>query len=255
MLTSCRKAGGSFAKKNMLTSEYLNTSAIIKSILTPLVRLAMDITVSGRENVPVGTPFILISNHRTDMDPLIIADIVPRYIAWIADSFLFNIPVIGNILASMGTIPISSGRKDQLVAFKNSGTMLNSGGAVGIFPEGHDTILKGASNSLGTFHSGFAEMALRFQAPVLPVTIIAEQEIFHPLVVPDFIKNWLSLPPDVAAVKSRTMYRKVHVKIDPVIPVSPYLSALPAANSAVAFKSAVRDLVSVAHRNIAINLK
>lgn len=237
----------------MFATKYSQSLTLIKSVLRPIIHAAIGITVSGREHIPASQSFVLISNHRTDLDPLIITSVLPRYVAWVADSFLFNIPVLKGILASIGAIPISAGKKDQLAAFKSTKAMLSGGGGVGIFPEGHDSIIN-SRTKLGNFYPGFAEMALRSGTPILPVTILPEEEFAHPFVIPGFVKDWLKLPEDVTAMTSRIMYRKVHVKFDPLISTTSYLPAVNADRSGKAFKSAVNHLVAKTRQNMVSNL-
>lgn len=204
----------------------MRSMAFARTLLKPLVDRLIKISVSGIENIPRRGPFVLVSNHRSDLDPVIIASVVPRYIAWVADAFLFNIPLVGTVLHQLGAIPISSRRREQLHAFRRSREILGAGQPVGIFPEGHDSIVRGARLKLGRFHSGFAELALQGHVPVLPVTVIPLEENARQIQIPDFVKAWLHLPQDVAATRQRIVYSRVHVEIGRRIETSPYAGGL-----------------------------
>jgi 1-acyl-sn-glycerol-3-phosphate acyltransferase len=197
----------------MVSPYCMRSMALAKMVLKPVIDHFVKISSAGLENIPRRGPFVLASNHRSDLDPLIIGSVVPRYVAWIADSFLFKIPFVGNILQQLGTIPISTCRREQLHAFRRSHEILRAGQPIGIFPEGHDTIVRGSERILGKFQGGFAELAIRHGIPVLPVTIVPIEEESHPIQIPWFLKDWLQLPEDVAQTRQRLIYRRVHVEI------------------------------------------
>lgn len=206
----------------MQVSYCMRSMAFLKFLLKPVVDRFVKISVSGIENIPRRGSFVLVSNHRSDLDALVIGSVVPRYVAWIADAFLFRIPFVSLVLRQLGAIPISPGRRLQLCAFRRSQEILRAGHAVGIFPEGHDTIVHGSGRKLGKFHGGFAELAVANQAPVLPVTLMPIEENMRPLNVPVFLKDWLKLPVDVADTCHRLVYSRVHVEIGPRIETSRY---------------------------------
>lgn len=206
----------------MQISYCMRSTALLRPLLKPIIGRFIKISVSGIENIPRRGSFVLVSNHRSYLDPLVIGSVVPRYVAWIADSFLFNIPFVSLALRQLGTIPISTCPREQLRAFRRSREILRAGHAVGIFPEGHDTIVQGSCLKLGRFHAGFAELAVANKTPVLPVTLIPVEEIIHPFTVPDFLKTWLRLPADVAGTSRRLVYRKVHVEIGRRIDTADY---------------------------------
>lgn len=204
----------------------MHSMALIKMLVKPILEHFVQISVTGIEHIPRRGPFVLVSNHRSDLDPLVIGSVVPRYVAWIADSFLFNIPIIGMVLRRLGTIPISVCRHEQLKAFRSSRQVLRAGQPVGIFPEGHESIVRGSRRRLGKFHYGFAELASVNKAPIIPVTVIPVEEEIRPLSIPDFVKDWLELPPDVASTHQRLVYRQVHVEIGQRIDTRPHASGV-----------------------------
>lgn len=206
----------------MQVSYCVHSMALVKLMLRPVVDRLMKISVSGIEYIPRRGPFVLVSNHRSDLDALVIGSVVPRYVAWIADAFLFAIPFVSLILRQLGAIPISAGRREQLRAFRRSREILRAGHAVGIFPEGHDTIVHGSGPKLGRFHGGFAELAVANRTPVLPVTLIPVEEEIQPFNIPEFLKDWLKLPADVAGTCQRLVYRRVHVEIGRCIETADY---------------------------------
>lgn len=206
--------------------DYAHSMALVKMVLKPFVDHFVKISSAGLENIPRRGPFVLVSNHRSDLDPLIIGSVVPRYVAWIADSFLFNIPFVSQLLKQLGAIPISAQRREQLRAFRRSNEILRAGQPVGIFPEGHNSIVRGAGRALGKFQGGFAELAVTHGTPVLPVTVVPIEEEIRPLKIPRFLTEWLKLPADVAATRQRLVYHRVHVQIGRRIDTARYSGGL-----------------------------
>lgn len=203
------------------------TMALLKMLLGPVVGKFVKISAEGLENIPRRGPFVLVSNHRSFMDPIVITAVLPRYVAWVADAFLLNAPLIGSLLHRIGVIPISQERRDQLRAFRQSREIFRAGHAVGIFPEGHDSIVTANHTKVGRFHAGFAELALTNAVPVLPLTVLPVEERAHILTIPRYLRQLLRLPADVTAEQISLTYSKVHIEIGKHIDISPYMTAEP----------------------------
>jgi|JI10StandDraft_1071094.scaffolds.fasta_scaffold03959_17 1-acyl-sn-glycerol-3-phosphate acyltransferase len=239
----------------MFSISQIQNCSQLKTLLKPVVDFAINISVSGQENIPISKPFVLVSNHRSAIDPLIISSVMQRYVAWIADSFLFNVPLLRDVLEAIGTIPASTRSPKNRSAFHQSGEALHFSQAVGIFPEGHKSIVSGLEHALGHFNPGFAEIALHYGASILPVTIISQKEFVQPISIPKLFCEWFNLPNDVAAMRSPVIYRDVHVRIDPLISVPSLLpSGATGQPSQHRFKTAVGRLVEETHARISENL-
>lgn len=218
----------------------------IRNVLKPVFDLFVDIKTTGKENIPVDGPFILVSNHRSDMDPWVLTSAFPRYISWIADHYLFELPLIGKFMNEIGAIRISSSRSDQYRAFRRTKEVLESGHVVGIFPEGHDTMARNLHDlDLGDFHDGFADLALRFKVPILPCAVLSFKEKYEPLIIPPFVKNIFHVPEDVLNIERRLVYEKVHVHFGKPISIEPYLDRSEAEkeNAVIELSAHVRRLI------------
>lgn len=129
------------------------------------VRLMFRIRYSGLENIP-STGFILVSNHRTNYDPLLIAHPVPQKIHYMAKVELFRNKLAAWILRNVGAFPVSRGSGDQssLYTAKN---ILHSGEVLGMFPEG----TRSKTGKLLRPRSGVALIAGQTGADILPCAI------------------------------------------------------------------------------------
>ena len=98
-------------------------------------RLRCGLELRGLARVPRSGPFFLIALHRSYLDPYFMAFHLPRQVHYIATSVLFRHWLSGLYFKSLGCIPLVRSRADLrpiMTAFQ----LLDSGGAVGMFPEG-----------------------------------------------------------------------------------------------------------------------
>jgi 1-acyl-sn-glycerol-3-phosphate acyltransferase len=124
------------------------------------------VTVSGTEHIDQTRGALLLVNHQSYLDPLLVGVWLDFPVSFLARDSLFRIPLLGMLLRNTGVIPISrsSARSGSIRAAVER---LEAGTVVGIFPEG--------TRSSGTepqrFRPGFLAVARRTEQPVYPVGI------------------------------------------------------------------------------------
>jgi len=93
--------------------------------------------VEGLEHVPRTGPVLLVPNHDSQMDPLLLALALRRVrpVRFLGRANLWRIRAVGAVLTAIGQIPIEREASDQ-VALARAAEALNAGAAVCIFPEG-----------------------------------------------------------------------------------------------------------------------
>ena len=123
--------------------------------------------ITGRENVPMKGPVVLIGNHKTNADPILLGVASPRPVNFIAKAELFKNPIVGWFLKVLGGIPIHRGEQD-VGAMRESLRVLKNQGALGLFPEGTRIPQQ---HCLGEFKNGAVMIALRGGATIVPVAI------------------------------------------------------------------------------------
>lgn len=149
---------------------------IIRGLIRPFIFLLYRPKVKGLENIPNTGKVIIYSNHISNLDPILIGCVMPRKIYFMAKVELFKNPVFGFILRNLGAFPIKRGTAD-ISAIKNSLRVLKEGNVFGIFPEGG----RNTQGGVHSFSHGVASIAHRSKAKIIPIGIIGEYKIFHPM--------------------------------------------------------------------------
>ncbi|TYP51681.1 1-acyl-sn-glycerol-3-phosphate acyltransferase [Thermosediminibacter litoriperuensis] len=128
--------------------------------------------MKGLSNVPKKGPLIIVSNHQSILDPPVLMACMPRKINFLAAAYLFRIPVLNILLSMAGAIPVKS-EKGDFASFKKALRILENGGVIAFFPEGGVS----PDGNLRPFKSGWAYLALKSGAPVLPVAVTGTRDV------------------------------------------------------------------------------
>jgi 1-acyl-sn-glycerol-3-phosphate acyltransferase len=139
-------------------------------VVKPLMRTWFRIRLEGAGHIPASGPVILASNHRSNLDPVLLAAAVRRPVAFMAKVELFVWP-LGWILRFIGQFPVQRGGIDR-EALRRTSAVLAQGGVLGLFPEGTR-----GDGSFASVHPGLAYIVLRERCPVLPVAIFGTERV------------------------------------------------------------------------------
>ena len=123
-------------------------------------------TITGIGKVPLTGPLIVVANHTSLLDGFLLAAFLPRRITFLSAAYLFRMPGVGAFLRAMGAIQAKNSGS-ELTGIKAALRVLRGGGTLALFPEGRIC----QADKLGPFHTGWAYLALKTGAPVLPVVI------------------------------------------------------------------------------------
>ena len=136
-----------------------------------MVRTLYRLRVRGIEaNVPDEGAALLVCNHVSYMDALILAAVVPRPVRFVMYYRIFNIPVLRWIFRTAKAIPIASPKEDAELmqrAFDAVDSALAEGELVCIFPEGALT----RDGEMAAFRSGVEKILARRPVPVVPMAL------------------------------------------------------------------------------------
>jgi len=142
------------------------TGAFFRVVAACLAR----VEVAGLENVPDSGPLLVVANHASNVDGiLLMAYVVPqlgRPMRWLGKEEALRWPFFGWAMRSNGVFAVKRGGSD-VEAFHLARRVLGEGGALAIFPEG----TRSRDGALQAAHEGAAVLAIRSGAPVLPIGI------------------------------------------------------------------------------------
>ncbi|GAI85497.1 unnamed protein product, partial [marine sediment metagenome] len=107
---------------------------IAKFIFLVIFKLFFRLRVIGGENIPKKGSFIIVANHSSLLDPVILGISVKPKIIFVAAAYLFEISWLGYLLRKANSIPVQG--ENDISSLKQALKILQQGGVLGIFPEG-----------------------------------------------------------------------------------------------------------------------
>ena len=158
---------------NALVAIYIYTLVpefLMRFLSWILVNTLYRIDVEGIERVPDDGPALLVCNHVSFMDALIIGGCVRRPVRFVMYYRIFRIPVLKFIFRTARAIPIAGRKEDAALlerAFDAVDRALADGELVCIFPEGGLT----RDGSIDTFRPGVEQILARRAVPVVPLAL------------------------------------------------------------------------------------
>ncbi len=136
--------------------------------------------IYGLDNLPYQGPYILCPNHFSWWDPPLVCSLVKKHqVYFMAKEELFKMPVLGQVLPRVNAFPVRRGTADRK-AIKTSLDVLKKGNILGLFPEGTQNK---TNELLLPPQPGIGLIALKSEAPVIPVAIIGPYRLFKPVKV------------------------------------------------------------------------
>jgi 1-acyl-sn-glycerol-3-phosphate acyltransferase len=145
---------------------------LLKFFCKLLFKLTGGIEVSGLNHIPPEGAFVLVSNHQSLIDPLVLGACLPRRITFLAADYLFKMRSISPILKACGALPVNSPKGD-FKSLRLALSQLSREGVIGVFPEGGVSL----DGELKPFLSGWAYLALRTGVPAIPVAISGTRQV------------------------------------------------------------------------------
>jgi len=130
-----------------------------------IFKLFFRLKVTGQQNIPQDGPFIIVANHSSLLDPVILGVSIKPKIIFVAAAYLFKIRWLGYLLRKANSIPVQ--RENDIKAIKQTLKILQQGGILGIFPEGG--IDRHKSNL--PVKAGAAYLATKIGVPIVPIKI------------------------------------------------------------------------------------
>lgn len=203
--------------KNMLFYEFA------RMILGPMMEWHYHIKVEGADNVPEAGSALIISNHRSLLDPAIVGYSVPRFVNFAAASYSFKMPLVKQLYTAAGAFPLSIyGGEESDKNIDRARLLLDDGELVGIFPEGVQSFFNPHRvTKIATFKTGFAKLALESKVPIIPCAVVASEERELPKIPGFMVGAYVKLPNASEGIRFIT-YKGITCRIGRPIDLSPF---------------------------------
>lgn len=136
----------------------------------------IKIDVQGLEKLEQVGPAVLVSNHASVTDILVLGSLIERDYRWVAKRSLFRLPFLGWHLHLSGHIPVDrsrAGNQERLDA--DCKRAIDSGASVLIFPEGTRSV----DGKLQPFRKGAFVIAAANQVPIVPIVIGGTENVMQ----------------------------------------------------------------------------
>ena len=158
---------------NAVVAVYIYTLVpefLMRFIVWLLIHSVYRLEKSGLDNIPGEGPAVLVCNHVSFVDALVVAAACRRPIRFVMDHNIFRVPVLKFVFRTGRAIPIASAREDPALlenAYDEIARGLEQGDLVCIFPEGRIT----DTGELYPFRSGIKRIVERTPVPVVPLAL------------------------------------------------------------------------------------
>lgn len=143
---------------------------LMRLIVWVLINTFYRIKTKGFENIPDDGPAVVVCNHVSFVDALILGGSIRRPVRFVMYHKIFKMPVLSFIFRNAKAIPIAPAKEDKEMmerAFNEIARELEEGNVVGIFPEGAIT----HDGEMDSFRGGIERVIARTPVPVVPIAL------------------------------------------------------------------------------------
>ncbi|MFT3757349.1 MFS transporter [Thauera sp.] len=143
---------------------------LLRFIVWLLIHTVYRLRVEGIGQVPEKGPAVIVANHVSFVDALIIMAACRRPIRFVMDHRIFRWPILSFIFRTSRAIPIAPASEDRAMmerAFDEVARALEAGELVGLFPEGKIS----GDGEMSPFRPGIARIVARTPVPVVPMAL------------------------------------------------------------------------------------
>jgi 1-acyl-sn-glycerol-3-phosphate acyltransferase len=152
-----------FDRKRVITHQILVIQSWILVKLLPIWK----VVTKGREKALKDTTYVIISNHQSILDILLVNSLCYRF-KWVSKIENVKVPVLGWYLKMADYITVDRGNKESKEEMlEQSMKFLREGISVMLFPEGTRSV----NREIGFFKRGAFQLAINAQIPILPILL------------------------------------------------------------------------------------
>lgn len=151
---------------------------VLRVIIRGILLIWRRWQIIGLEHLPAKGGVVVVSNHISNLDPVVVGCALTRRIHFMAKVELFKIPVLSFIINLLGAFPVKREKSDRN-AIRKALELLQSGSMVGVFPEG----TRSKTGELQKAHIGAAMLAVKADVPILPIALKGTKGWFRKITV------------------------------------------------------------------------
>ncbi len=143
---------------------------LIRFMAWLLIKAGYRLHTEGAAQIPEEGAAVLVCNHVSFVDSLVIMSASPRPLRFVMDHRIFRAPLLSYIFRHGRAIPIASAKEDPAImeqAFNDVSEALQAGELLAIFPEGGLT----PNGEIQTFRPGIRRILERDPVPVIPLAV------------------------------------------------------------------------------------
>ncbi|MDC5807197.1 MFS transporter [Vibrio europaeus] len=156
---------------NLLVAGYLFIQVpifVVRFLMWVITHTMYRVSHKNTQNLPEKSGALLVCNHVSYMDALLLSAVCPRLIRFVMEEEYANLPPLKRFLQRAGVIPISANNRRSIVkAFNDVEQALSEGHIVCIFPEGRLT----SDGEMNDFMRGMDIIIKRSPVPVIPIAL------------------------------------------------------------------------------------
>ncbi len=139
-----------------------------RTLSAPLRHGWLDVIYTGTENVASDGPVVLAANHLAFIDSPLLMYCLDRPVVFLGKVDYLDHPVAKRLFPITGMLPLDRSGRNGRVTLDRADEILRGGGVIGVHPEG----TRSRDGLLGPGHRGVAQIALRANAPIVPVALV-----------------------------------------------------------------------------------
>jgi 1-acyl-sn-glycerol-3-phosphate acyltransferase len=143
---------------------------LLQALDVCIARVYHQTIVRTPQRLPRTGPAILICNHTSGLDPLLIQSVCPRLIVWMMAREYYEMKALNWVFLTIEAIPVDRGGRD-MAATRAALRAIDQGRVLGVFPEGKIE----TTRALLPFQTGVALMAIKTGVPVFPAYLDGTQ--------------------------------------------------------------------------------
>ena len=158
---------------NALVAIYIFTllpEFLMRFLVWILINMLYRVRPTGLENIPDEGPAVLVCNHVSFVDALLVGGSIRRPVRFVMYYKIFQIPLLSFIFKTAKAIPIASAKEDEILlaeAFDQIDKELDAGQIVCLFPEGGIS----TDGEIQRFRPGIEKIIERRGVPVIPIAL------------------------------------------------------------------------------------